>query len=165
MVRISRGRHLALSGMAACGLLLCLLTHGATAITLAGKRIGWPPGLAHKAAIIGPTDDRVELSKVPGLKEIGFSRADFQQAMACTGAIICSRKVPNGIMTTWGSAASILSANQIVTAAHVFFDPKTKQRNPSLQNCHFRNYSNRRVSIPILVTPAFEDQLRENDPR
>jgi len=85
--------------------------------------------------------------------------------MAGTGAIICSRKVANGTMTIWGSAASILSANQIVTAAHIFFDPKSKQRNSSLQNCYFHNYSNRRVSIPILVTPAFEVQLRENDPR
>jgi hypothetical protein len=165
MVRILRRLNLAPAGMVACILLLCPLVHGAAAVTPAGKRIGWPPGFAHKVAIIGPTDDRVELSKVPGLKEIGFGRADFQQAMACTGTIICSRKVPNGIMTTWGSAASIMSANQIVTAAHVFFDPKTKQRNTSLQNCYFHNYSNRRVSIPILVTPAFEDQLRENDPR
>src|SRR6516165_3640803 len=72
MVRILRRLNLAPAGMVACILLLCPLVHGAAAVTPAGKRIGWPPGFAHKVAIIGPTDDRVELSKVPGLKEIGF---------------------------------------------------------------------------------------------
>jgi hypothetical protein len=50
-----------------------------------------------------------------------------------------------------------------VTAAHIFYNPKTRQRHPSLGACYFRNYSNRRV-IPIVVTATFEDQLYANDP-
>jgi len=137
--------HLSLAGVSACALLLGLVAHEAT------------------ATIIGPTDDRFELSKVPGLKDIGFGRQDFEQAMACTGAIVCPGKPPHepGMM---GSAASVFSANQIVTAAHIFFDNKTKQRRRNLQSCYFRNYSGRRARFPILVTRAFEEQLRENDP-
>ena len=137
--------HLSLAGVGAGALLLWLVTHEAL------------------AGIIGPTDDRFELSKVPGLKDIGFDREDFAQAMACTGAIVCTVKGPKATMVSTGSAASIFSADRIVTAAHIFYNPKTRQRHPSLGSCYFRNYSNRRP-IPIVVTATFEDQLYANDP-
>src|SRR5262245_29726677 len=131
---------------------------------LASKRVARAPAFARQAAIIGPTDDRAELSRVPGLKDIGFGRDEFRQAMACTGTIVCAVNLRTGTLTAMASAASVVSANQIVTAAHVFFDPKTGQRLASLQSCQFRNYADRRAGIPILVTSAFERQLRENNP-
>jgi hypothetical protein len=126
---------------------------------------GWL--LGHKdaqAAIIGPTDDRFELSKVPGLEDIGFGRVDAQQAMVCTGAIVCIDKLPNRVTIFRGSAASVSSAKQIVTAAHLFYDPATRQPRASLQSCTFRNYASPGASIPIVVTPALRAQLRQNNP-
>lgn len=137
----------------------------AAAAALGLAAFGWL--LAHaaaQAAIIGPTDDRVELSKVPGLKDIGFGREDMQQTMACTGAIVCIDKLPNRISIFRGSAASVSSPDQIVTAAHIFYDHITKQPRASLQSCTFRNYTRPGASIPIAVTPALRAQLRQNNP-
>ena len=161
-MRIWRRLRLSLAG--AIAVLAWLVAHQAMAHALASKRVARAPAFARQAAIIGPTDDRAELSRVPGLKDIGFGRDDFRQAMACTGTIVCAVNLRTGTLTAMASAASVVSANQIVTAAHVFFDPKTGQRLASLQSCQFRNYADRRAGIPILVTPAFERQLRENNP-
>lgn len=104
-------------------------------------------------AIIGDKDDREVLSITAN--EIGFTKRDISQAMACTGVIRCVSPESVG----WMSAGAICApgrrktdgnciADRIATAAHMFVTDD-KKRLRKLNHCEFTNYNGKRYE-PII---------------
>lgn len=101
------------------------------------------PRLLHRVNIIDGTDDRgsiVELGPSLGLsgKEIGRIRR-------VSGYVGCLSPSPSV-----GSGALFLTDRQVLTAAHIFFEPSGRPRS----KCFFRNQAADSVMIDLAVDPA-----------
>jgi hypothetical protein len=100
-------------------------------------------------------DGRWNLGQAEAKLGIELSDDAAKQLMACTGQIVCVTPEVHteeedriGVKVT-ASAVSVLKPDLLVTARHVLF--KGKRAAVSFERCSFRNYSQRKTSIPVLV--------------
>src|SRR5262245_28033530 len=106
-------------------------------------------------------DGRWNLGQSEAKLGIELSDDEAKQLMACTGQIVCETPgVHNededrvGVKVT-ATAVSVLEPDLLVTARHVFFNGKRAA--VSFERCSFRNYSQRKTAIPVVVE---KDQRR-----
>lgn len=90
-------------------------------------------------------DGRWNLSKSEAKLGIRLSDNETQQLMACTGRIVCYK----GSRKVFGSAASVLRPDLLVTAKHLFSTGKGAA--VSFRRCSFRSFLHRNVGIPLLI--------------
>lgn len=90
-------------------------------------------------------DGRWNLSQSEAKLGIRLSSDETKQLMACTGRIVCHNRGE----TVFGSAASVLRPDLLVTAKHVF--SKGKGGAVSSGSCSFRSFLHRNVAVPIVI--------------
>jgi hypothetical protein len=96
--------------------------------------------LVHKVNIIDGADDRDSLlARGP---ELGLSKAEIAQIRKVSGYVGCLSPSPSA-----GAGALFLTNRQILTAAHIFFEPDGTRRS----RCFFKNQDTRPVMIDLLV--------------
>ncbi len=91
-------------------------------------------------------DGRWNLGQSESKLGIRFSPDEAKQMMACTGRIVCEKRDGGEV---FGSAASVLRPDLLVTAKHVFSQGRGGA--VSFKWCSFRSYLHRNLSIPVLV--------------
>jgi hypothetical protein len=118
----------------------------APAMNIAGPHASQP--LFTPVNWIGKTDPRRQLTDIPELKEMGFTDKEIERARACSGIIVCPKNGDE--KQTWGSATSLESSSQIVTAVHILFNGMNSEHptfKRDLDVCFFVNYLNSRDRI------------------
>ncbi len=126
--------------------------------------------LVHKASFIGE-DDRKPLSK--NLATIGFSAAEQEQAMRCTGQIRCPGAsngkgslqsagliCPRDKRTSGGHCA----ADRIASAAHIFVDKATNRLIPGIERCVFQNYRGGTSRLEVTDVKVIDPSSPANNP-
>lgn len=97
-------------------------------------------GLVHQVNIIDGTDDRGSIVALgPGL---GLSPREIGRIRRVSGYVGCLSPSPSV-----GAGALFLTDRQVLTAAHIFFEPSGRRRS----KCFFRNQSAEPVMIDLLV--------------
>jgi hypothetical protein len=129
--------------------------------------------LIHKINIVGPTDDRDELSKKRAeLEAAGFRQEDFEQAMSCNVISYCPKKAPDH--RAWGSGFDAGFPGQILIAGHGLYNEHKKSVDGvdkisfiprhSFDGCFVRNYSYRDDRIPLVISETQKAELPYRDP-
>ncbi|MCX5497062.1 serine protease [Kaistia dalseonensis] len=102
-----------------------------------------PPRDLQRINVIDGADDRGALTSIgPGL---GLSPAEIDRIRAVSGYVGCLSPSPSV-----ASGALFLNNRQILTAAHVFFEPSGQRR----WKCFFKNQAADPVMIDLLVDDA-----------
>lgn len=105
-----------------------------------------PSGLPDRlvlANVIDGTDDRDSLLKLG--PRLGLSAAEIERIRTVSGFVGCLSPSPS-----LGSGALYLDNGQVLTAAHIFFEPSGQKRS----RCFFRNQASAPVTIDLLVDQA-----------
>lgn len=105
-----------------------------------------PSGLPDRlvlANVIDGTDDRDSLLKLG--PRLGLSAAEIERIRTVSGFVGCLSPSPS-----LGSGALYLDNGQVLTAAHIFFEPSGQKRS----RCFFRNQASSPVTIDLLVDQA-----------
>ena len=90
-------------------------------------------------------DGRWNLGRSEAQLGLSFSDDEKTQLMACTGRIVCY----HGRREVFGSAASVLRPDMLVTAKHVFSSGRNAKVAPG--HCSFRSFLHRNIAIPIQI--------------
>lgn len=108
--------------------------------------------LIERVGIIGEKDDREVLSKTA--KSLGFTKREIDQAMACTGKVLCLGEEPSqfsaGAICAPGSRdhKGNCPADRIATALHGFSWENQRLRK-GINTCKFTNYIGQTVSLNL----------------
>ena len=97
----------------------------------------------HPINIIDGTDDRDSLLAIG--PDLGLSATEIARIRKVSGYVGCFLPTPSV-----GTGALFLSNRQIITAAHIFFDPSGKPRS----SCFFKNQAPDSTKIDILLAGA-----------
>lgn len=112
---------------------------------LAGAALAAPraDGLVHRVNIIDGTDDRDSLLILG--PELGLSPEEIARIRKVSGYVGCLSPSPSV-----GAGALYLTNQQVLTAAHIFFEPSGKKR----WNCFFKNQDVPSVKADLLLDGA-----------
>jgi hypothetical protein len=131
-----------------------------------------PVSHLHRVNIVGPVDQRAEMSKKRGeLEAAGFRGEDFEQAMACNVLVYCPKNSSD--LRSWGSGFDAGVEGQISTAAHVlynstqYFDEsrgtiETFHKRSSFAGCYAKNYAYPDDRIPLQISQQQAQNLLIN---
>jgi hypothetical protein len=125
-------------GLAASISLVCAAALAAAAPLTSSERPG--ERLTTSVNIIDGVDDRDSLLILA--PELGLSPADVERIRKVAGYVGCFLPTPSV-----GTGALFLTDRQILTAAHIFFDPSGSPRS----SCFFKNQAEDSVKIDLLV--------------
>jgi hypothetical protein len=126
--------------------------------------------LVHRASFMDQ-DDREVLSK--NLVAIGFSAAEQEQAMRCTGHIHCpGGKDGRGTIQSAGSLCPLgkrtsgghCAADRIASVGHIFVDKETNRFIPQKERCEFRNYRGHTSKLEIKDVDVLDPSNPANNP-
>lgn len=98
------------------------------------------PRLVHRVNIIDGADDRGSIIEIG--PKVGLSASEIGRIRRVSGYVGCLSPSPSV-----GSGALFLTNRQVLTAAHIFFEPSGKRRS----KCFFRNQAADSVMIDLLV--------------